>query len=79
MDIKQFFNDLSLKFLLDTGLKLLGIITAIIYLCFATVVIKQVEVMRKSIEIEDRGLFLLAAFVQLILSVILLFYSLVIL
>lgn len=79
MDPNQFLNNLNLSFFLNLGLKPFGILAALIYLCVAIVLIEQVKVMKRTIEVQDRGLLSLVAFIQLISAIILLFYGLFIL
>lgn len=79
MDLNQILNELNLGNFLSLAIKIFGIVGSFIYLFFAIVVIKQVQVMKKTIEIKDGGLLSLAAFIQLILTIILILYSLFIL
>lgn len=79
MDINQILNELNLRSLLSLAIKIFGIVGAFIYLFFAIILIKQVKVMKKAIEIRDGGLLSVVAFIQLILIIILLLYSLFIL
>lgn len=79
MDINQILNELNLRSLLSLTIKIFGIVGAFIYLFFTIVLIKQVKVMKKAIEIKDGGLLSLATFIQLILTILLLLYSLFIL
>jgi hypothetical protein len=79
MDLNQIFNQLNSGNFLSLTIKLFSIVGVFIYLCFAIVLIKQVKVMKKAIEIKDGGLLLLASYIQLILAIILVFYSLFIL
>lgn len=76
MDISQFWTTANLRFFFDWGIKILGIIGSLFYLFFAIVLLRQTQVMKKTIEINDRGLLFLAAFIQLLLATILLLYSL---
>jgi hypothetical protein len=79
MDLNQFLNTFNLITFLSLGIKLFGIVASIFYLLFSLVVLKQVEVMRKTIEIHDHGLLLLAAFIQLLMAGVLIFFSLFVL
>lgn len=60
-------------------IKLTGIIGSILYILFALVMIRQISSMKKVLEMQDRGLLLFTAYIQLIVTIILLLYSLLIL
>jgi hypothetical protein len=75
MDINQILSEFLAKNFLSLAVKVFGVVTALIYLFFAAVMIKQVQVMKKAVEIQDKGVLSLVAFIQLILAIILLIYS----
>jgi len=75
MDINQILSEFLAKNFLSLAVKVFGVVTALIYLFFAAVMIKQVQVMKKAVEIRDKGVLSLVAFIQLILAIILLIYS----
>lgn len=60
-------------------IKLAGIIGSIFYILFALVMIRQIGSMKKVVELRDRGLLLFVAYIQLIVTIILLLFSLLIL
>jgi len=79
VDINQIFDTLNLGSFLSLIIKLFGIVSAVLYLFFAVVIKKQVQTMKRAVEIQDKGLLLLAGYIQLIGAIILVFYSLFIL
>lgn len=60
-------------------IKLFGIVLSFLYVLYAFVMVKQVEVLIKTIQVHDNGVLKLATLVQLILSLILLAYGILIL
>lgn len=79
MDSSQLAQFLNRETILRYSIKTLAIVFSIFYLLLATMMIKQTQVMRKTIEIEYKNLFSLSALVQFILGLVLVFYSLFIL
>lgn len=79
MDINQFLNNLNLVNFLSLGIKILAVGISIFYLLFSIVILKQVGVMKKTIEFNDYGLLSFFSFIQLSLGIFLLFYSLFVL
>ncbi len=65
--------------LLNIGIKIAGFFVTFMYILYSLVIIRQVQAMKKVIEIADRGLLLMTAYVQLSIAIILFFYSLLIL
>lgn len=60
-------------------IKLFGIVLSLMYMLFVFVMSKQIEMLIKAIQIHDRGVLILAGKVQIILSIILFLYSILIL
>lgn len=79
MDLNQIFAELNFGIFLSLVIKLFAIVSSLLYLFFSIVIKKQVQIMKRTVEIQDRGLLLLTGYIQLILAIILVFYSLFIL
>lgn len=60
-------------------IKLFGIVLSFVYVLFSIVFVRQIGVMKKVVEIEDKGLLTLSGTIQLLLAATLFFYSLFIL
>jgi hypothetical protein len=65
--------------LLGFFIKLFGIVLAILYLFFCIILIRQLDTMRKSLEIGDGGILSIIAYIQALLAAFLVFYALFIL
>lgn len=65
--------------LLAMFIKLFGIVLSMLYFLYAFVMSRQIIVLIKTIQIHDNGILKLAGMVQVILSLILLAYSILIL
>lgn len=79
MDINGLFENFSPTKVLNIGVKVFGLTAAVFYTVFAIVIIRQVQVMKRTVTIRDWGLLSLTALVQLGLGLILLIYALLIL
>lgn len=60
-------------------IKLFGIVLSFLFALYAFVITRQVDVLIKTIQIHDNGILKLASMAQLILSLILLVYGILIL
>ncbi|OGK30334.1 hypothetical protein A3I56_02895 [Candidatus Roizmanbacteria bacterium RIFCSPLOWO2_02_FULL_43_10] len=72
----EFFNKGDAVNLL---IKLFGIVGGFLYFFFAWVMIGQIRALKKTIEVHDEGLLITLAYVQLILSAVIVLYALFIL
>lgn len=79
MDIDSLLRRLRLTNFLNIGIKLFAVLSAVFYTVFAIVMIRQVQVMKKTVAIKDYGLLSFLALIQLGAALILLTYSLFIL
>ena len=75
----MFTNITQFRSLIDIILKFTGILVASLYVFFALVIIRQIGAMKKVVELHDNGLLLLASYIQLIVAIVLLLYSLFVL
>jgi hypothetical protein len=73
------FGFLTSSNLVGIFIKLFGIVLSLLYFAYTFIVYRQVGILEKAIEVNDNGLLPIAAFIQLILSLILIVYSLFIL
>ncbi len=60
-------------------LKLFGIVLGFLYLFFAWVLIMQIKSLEKTVDIDDDGLLILLARIQLVLAVVIVLFALFIL
>lgn len=79
MDINRIFNPQQLNKLLGITVKLFGIVLSGFYIVFSIVIIRQVQVMKRTVEVKDYGVLSFLAFIQLIAASVLFLYSLFIL
>jgi EamA domain-containing membrane protein RarD len=66
---------LANRFLINTTVKGFGIIFSVIYVLFAVVVYKQIQVMNKTLETKWGRLILLMSFGQIVFSLIVFSYA----
>lgn len=67
----DFFS--GVKFI-NLMIKLFGGVFAVFHLFFSVVVLRQTQIMKKTVKIQDGGLLLFFSFIQCILSILLLIY-----
>lgn len=79
MTIPDLLNIFSSQAIFPLFTKLFGIVFGLIYLLFAIIMIKQIDILRRAIEVVDRGILSSLAYLQLALSIIILTYALFIL
>lgn len=60
-------------------LKLFGVVLGFLYLFFAWVLIKQIQSLEKTVDIDDDGLLILLARIQLVLALVIVLFALFIL
>ena len=60
-------------------LKLFGIVMGFLYMFFAWVLIKQIRSLEKTVDIDDDGLLVLLARIQLVLAIVIVLFALFIL
>lgn len=75
----EFIRIITTGNLIGIFIKLFGIALSLFYVAFAFIILRQISTLEKAIEINDRGLLPLAGYIQLILSFILVGYSVLIL
>lgn len=75
----QLINFLQFSNLVSFFIKAFGIALAAMYVLFCFIVVKQVIVMDKAIEVNDRGILTIVAYIGFILSLFILFFSIFIL
>lgn len=68
MDINPILNNINLSVVVYWFIKTLGIVGAIVYFIFVLVVNKQTQVMKKTIQIDDKNILTLIAAIQLFLA-----------
>lgn len=79
MDINRLIETLNPANFLAVSIKIFGLVAAMFYIVFAIVIIRQVQVMKKTVMIRDWGFLSLFVVIQLGLGLILLIYDLLIL
>lgn len=67
----DFFS--GIKFV-DLIIKLFGGFFAVFYLFFSVVILRQTQIMKKTVKIQDGGWLLFFGFIQCILSILLIIY-----
>ncbi len=75
-DIFNFFTSLSLFSLF---IKLFGIIFGGLYLLFAIIMIRQIEILKNAINVHDQGILLTLSYLQTFFAAIVFIYALLIL
>jgi hypothetical protein len=79
MDINTLSQFFTAENIVGIGIKLFGIVFSFLFFIFALVLIKQVQVMGRTIRIKSSGIVVGLAIFQFLLSVVLVLYSLFIL
>lgn len=79
MDINTLLGFFTATNIIGIGLKLFGIVFALMYFIFSLVLIKQVQVMQRTVRLSTGGIWVTLAIFQFLLSVVLVLYSLFIL
>jgi hypothetical protein len=79
MNLETFFEFFASNNFLSIGIKLFGIIFSLLFLIFSFVVLKQVQVMRKTVVMDHSGILIILAFIQVVICAGLVFYSLFVL
>ncbi len=72
-------NFLQFSNLISFFIKIFGIALSGMYILFTGIVIRQVRIMRKAIEVNDNSLLIVAAYIEFGLSLFVFLYSLLIL
>ncbi len=65
--------------LVGVFIKLFGVVSSILYMFFAIILIKQLESLRKTLSINDGGIYTIVAYVQALVAAFLVFYALFVL
>ena len=60
-------------------IKLFGIVLGLLYLFFSVIMFRQIEVMKRTVTVKDQDLLDSGAYLQIMLSALILFYALFIL
>jgi hypothetical protein len=79
MDINTLLTLFTNINLVSLGIKLFGIAFAVLFFIFALVLIKQVQVMSRTVRLKNGGIVVTLAIIQFLVSVVLVLYSLFIL
>lgn len=79
MEINRLFDFIQFGQFMSIGFRLFGIVLSVFYIVFSIVIIRQVQVMKKSVQINDYGTLRLFAYIQFLMAIFFLFYSLFIL
>lgn len=79
MDFNRLIDRLASLNFIGLSIKVFGMVAGLFYLVFAIVIIRQVQVMKKTVEIHDFGLLLFFSLIQLSLAIVLFIFSIFIL
>lgn len=76
MNVIEFFNQ---EHIFGIFLKLFGVVIGFLYLFFSLIILRQIDVMRKTVTFEDGGKLELGAYVQIVLATVIVVFALFIL
>lgn len=65
MNVNDFLNN---RFLLDSAIKIFGIVFSALYILFSIVVYRQVKTMHQTLKTSQGGLIIIISFFQVLLS-----------
>lgn len=75
----MFTDIVGFRSFIDIVLKITGILVSVGYVIYSLVIIRQVDSMKKVVELQDNGLLLFFSYIQLGVALLLFLYSLFIL
>lgn len=74
--IIYFFTQINSNNFISLFIKLFAILFAFIYLIFSIVILRQTQIMNKTVQTKSAGFLFFISFMQIIIAVILIFASL---